>query len=181
MNKIQQRLLSPVLAQFKLKFSGSNNNNSGFSSAIITTNNCDNSMRVKPKVSDKPNFHEVREEDKYDDMGLPMSEVISMLARKANSLYEHYLISEHGQELLAKADEFNISYDINNIDFIELRDQVEEFEDIIARASEYDIDWQRFGYDVNGIEQEIVDKLNAESDYMRVARSDFFLSQGLEA
>ena len=51
------------------------------------------------------------------------------------------------------------------MNFLELRDQVGEFEEVIEKAAEYGINWQEFGYDLLGIEQEMIDIDQANMDY----------------
>lgn len=133
------------------------------------------------ETSEIPTFHQVKEEEQYTDCGLPFSEVIAMFARRATSAYENFLISERGCELLSKASEYEILYDVYNIDFLTLRDQVDEFEEAIEKAAQVGIDWRNFGYDLLAIEQEIIDIEEAESDYMRYARSEFYSTRGVEA
>lgn len=130
-------------------------------------------------ISEIPTFRQVKEEEQYTDIGLALSEVVATFARRAKSIYEHFLISERGQELLNKANEFGISYDVNNINFLELFDKVERFEEVIARAAEFGIDWQEFGYDVIGIEQEIEEAMAEEYSYSRYAYLDFASTRGL--
>ncbi len=137
--------------------------------------------RDDDKTSEKPTFHEVKEEERYTDCGLPLSEMVAMFARKARSAYERVLISEHGVELLAKADEYEIPYDASNIDCLDLQDKVEEFEEAITKANEYGIDWKNFGYDLLGIEQEIIDLEEAERDYVSYAMGEYNLNRSVEA
>lgn len=171
MKYIPQGFVSTILAQKKLTGNGnSNNGDSGIS----------DSYDFNPRLSNKPSFYTPSSNEERD-YGLPISDIINTLARKAKSVYESYLISEDGQELLAKADEFGIFYDIQNIDFIDLRDKVEEFEDTIARANEYGIDWESFGYDQIGIEQEIAEAEIHDSYQLNYARRQFSLSLGAEA
>ncbi|MEM6339477.1 MAG: hypothetical protein AAF673_06125 [Pseudomonadota bacterium] len=163
MNNTQKIHLSPLLAQKKLLDGGNSNNGSNSLAAPSFNSN----------IKDIPSFNiPNRSNDRTDeDFGLPFSEVIEVLSRKAKSVYERYLISEQGRELIAKAEEYEIPYDIRTVNFLELRDQVEEFEEVIEKAAEYGINWQEFGYDMLGIEQEMIDIDQANMDYSHEACS----------
>ena len=117
MNNISKIIISPLLAQKKLNNSG--NGSSGINSQCISITNYTN--KTPPNIFEKPTFPKVKEEDTLNDLGLPISEIISILSRKEKRVYERYLISERGKELLSKADEFEIPYDINHIDFFRFK------------------------------------------------------------
>ncbi len=169
MKKIPKAFLSTLLAQKKLSGNGNSGNNTLSDNYSFNSN-----------IKELPTFTiPVREE--RDDYGLPIAEIAVTFARKAKRVYEKALISVRGKELIVKADEYEIPYDKNDIDFLALQDKVEEFEEIVAQAAQYGIDWQSFGYDMLGIEQEISDMEEAESDYMNYARSQFLGTRGVEA
>lgn len=171
--------LSPLLAQVKLRFSG---NNSGVSAplySIIATQYCNNTMTNNSNISEIPTFHKVKEEEQYADYGLPLSEVVATLSRRAKSVYEGLLISSRGQITLEKVDEYEIPYDPHSINFLELFDKVEEFELTIAKAKEYGIDWKNFGYDLLGIEQEISEAIEEENSYRKYAHLEFLATRGV--
>lgn len=170
MTTLPQGYISPLLAQKKL--SGNGNNNSGSNATVSDGYN------FNPRLSDKSNFH-TPDSNGEKEHGLPFSEIAAMLARKAKRVYDRHLAKEHGEELLAKAKEYEIPYDADDLDIITLRDKVEEFEDAIAKANEYGINWQEFGYDLLGIEQEITDAQNAENDYVNYARNELVANVGV--
>ena len=164
--------LSLLLAQKKL--SGNGNSNNSNNAAI--SDDCNFNSSIK----ELPNFNTPDSSDKYEH-GLPFSEIAAMLARKAKSVYERYLASEEGEMLLAKATEYEIPYNPNDIDIITLHDKVEEFELAIELANQYGIDWQNFGYDLLAIEQEIADAQSAEHEYFNYARRQFLTTRGIVA
>ena len=168
--------LSPLLAQAKLRFSG---NNSGGLAPLMSTQPCNNTMTSNSNISEIPTFRQVKEEDQYTDIGLPLSDIVATFARRAKSVYESLLISKRGQITLEKADEYEIPYDACSINFIELFDKVEEFERTIARANEYGVDWQSFGYDLIGIEQEISEAMAEEHSYRKYAYLEFLGTRGV--
>ena len=171
--------LSPLLAQAKLRFSGNNSGSSAPLCNIMSTQPCNNTMTSNSNISEIPTFRQVKEEDQYTDIGLPLSDIVATFARRAKSVYESLLISKRGQITLEKADEYEIPYDACSINFIELFDKVEEFERTIARANEYGIDWQSFGYDLIGIEQEISEAMAEENSYRKYAHLEFLATRGV--
>jgi|GEM_PF-1994453 len=179
MNNIPKSFLSPLLAEAKLRFSGNNDGGSTPLCSIIPTNHYDSSKIHNSNISEIPTFHQIKEEEQRTDYGLPLSEVVATLARRAKSVYERMLVSESGISTLEKADEYEIPYDACSINFLELFDKVEEFERTIARAKEYCIDWQSFGYDQLGIEQEISEAVAEEHSYRKYAYLDFLETRGL--
>ena len=65
-------------------------------------------MPHNSNISEIPTFRKVKEEEQYTDIGLPISEVVAIFARRAKSVYESLLVSKRGQITLAKADEYEI-------------------------------------------------------------------------
>lgn len=179
MKNISKSYLSPLLAQAKLRIFGNNGGESTPQYSAIATNYYNNTMTSNSNISEIPTSHQIKEEEQYTDYGLPLSEVVATFARMAKSIYESFLISERGQELLSKADEYEIPYNASNINFLELFDKVEEFERTITKANEYGIDWQDFGYDIIGIEQEIEEVMAEEYSYNKYAYLDFTSTRGL--
>ena len=135
-------------------------------------------QKTNASVSEAPTFHPIKEE-KHSAYGLPLSEVVATLARRARSVYESLLVSSRGQITLEKANEFEIPYDPHSINFLELFDKVEEFELTIAKANEYGIDWRNFGYDLIGIEQEISEAIAEEHSYRKYAHLEFLATRGV--
>ena len=174
MKNLPQGFISTILAQKKL--SGNGNSNNGSNATVF------DDYSFNPNIKELPSFN-TPDNSKRDseDYGLPLSTISSSLARKAKSLYERYLASEEGKNLLAKANEYEIPYDAKDIDIITLRDKVEEFEEAIKIANQYGIDWKNFGYDLLAIEQEVADAQQVENDYIRYARSEFLTTRGVVA
>lgn len=99
----------------------------------------------------------------------------------AKLVYSNKLNSSDGQELLSKAEEYNIPYDKENIDWLKLSNDIENYEEVIARAAVYGIDWKNFEYDIMAIEDEINNIEIAESNYTREARRDYYSSRLVRA
>ncbi len=174
MKNLPKAFISTILAQKKLSGNGDSNNGSNVAVS--------DSYSFNPNIKELPSFN-TPDNNKRDneDYGLPLSTVAASLARKAKSVYERYLASEEGENLLAKANEYEISYAVKDIDIITLRDKVEEFESAIKIANQYDIDWKNFGYDLLAIEQEVADTQRVENDYMSYVRSQFLTTRGVVA
>ncbi len=172
MRNLPQGFISTLLAQKKLSGNGNSNNSNN---ATVS-----DGYSFNPRLSDKPSFHTPNIRDD-EDFGMPIAYVVATLARKAKSVYERYLVSEEGKQLLLKAHEYEIPYDMANIDILTLRDKVEEFEEVIQRANEYGINWKSFGYDILAIEQEMFDLDQEENNYLEYERSQFTFTRGVEA
>ena len=172
MKNLPQGFISTILAQKKLSGNGSSNNSNN---AAIS-----DSYGFNPRLRDKPSFHtsDIRGDQ---DFGMPIAYVVATLARKAKSVYERYLVSEEGKQLLLKAHEYEIPYNMANIDILTLRDKVEEFEEVIQRANEYGINWKSFGYDILAIEQEMFDLDQEENNYLNYAKTQFAFTRRMEA
>ena len=134
---------------------------------------------VSSNISDIPTFHHIKEEAQHTDYGLPLSEVFAIFNRKAKRVYDRALLSTNGERTLAKADEFGIEYDVDDVDFLTLFDQVQEFERVVTQADDLHIDWQDFGYDVVAIEQKIEDVKAEEHNHRQYECLDFFDTRGL--
>lgn len=102
-------------------------------------------------------------------------------SRIAKLVYSDKLNSSDGQELLSKAGEYNIPYDEDDIDWLKLSNDIENYEEVIARATMYGIDWKNFGYDIMAIEDEIINIETAEGSYVREAYRDFYSSKLVRA
>lgn len=98
-------------------------------------------------------------------------------SRIAKLVYSDKLNSSDRQELLSKAEEYNIPYDKENVDWLKLSNDIENYEEIITRAAMYGIDWKNFGYDIMAIQDEINNIEIAESNYIKEARKDYYLSR----
>lgn len=172
MKEIPKAFLSTLIAQRKLLGNG----NSGSSG----NNSLSNNYNFNPNIKELPTFTTPIIEERVE-LGLPLTEIVATFARKARSVYEKTIISSRGQELLAKANEYEIPYNVSDIDFLALHDQVEEFEEVIDQANRYGIDWKNFGYDLIAIEQEIAEEQEVEHSYENYARIQFFTTRGVEA
>ena len=88
-------------------------------------------------------------------------------------MYDNALLSIDRQRVLQKADEYGIEYDINNINFVTLPEEVAKFEELIIDAEEMGVNWEDFGYDAIGIEQEIQERASVEFSHNKDRRWDY--------
>ncbi|KAF4531104.1 hypothetical protein B566_EDAN019133, partial [Ephemera danica] len=77
------------------------------------------------------------------------------MSRMAKRVYDNMLGSERGEELLSKAEEYNIPYEEDCINWLKLINDVESYEELLAEAEEYNIAWDLSEYDPVGLQQEI--------------------------
>lgn len=77
------------------------------------------------------------------------------MALMSKRVYENMLGREGSEELLAKAEKYNILYDTNYTNWLKLMDEVENYEELLAEAAKYNIDWDLSEYDPVGLKQEI--------------------------
>jgi hypothetical protein len=155
MNTIPIGFQSPALAQARLLDRNNYNNLENVTNhvRIEVDNPCARNML---NISTIPSFKASGQNGATrSDFGVPTKQLIKLLERKARSAFEKMMISERGQELLAKAREYNISFDAQNVDFLSLMDEIDEYEALIARSDELNMDWDFDCYDPVGLEQEI--------------------------
>ena len=77
------------------------------------------------------------------------------MSRMSKRVYENMLGSERGEELLSKAEKYNIPYEADSINWLKLINDVESYEELLAEAEEYNIAWDLSEYDPVGLQQEI--------------------------
>jgi len=77
------------------------------------------------------------------------------MSRMSKRVYENMIGSERGEELLAKAEKYNISYKADSINWLKLINEVETYEELLSEADEYNIAWDLSEYDPVGLQQEI--------------------------
>jgi len=83
------------------------------------------------------------------------AEVIEMFGNMARASYIKMLRNEREQEVLAKANQYNISYKQSDISCNQFISQVDDYEELLSKADEYNIAWDISVYDPLGLKQEI--------------------------
>ena len=118
---------------------------------------------TQSKVSTLPSFFEAG----VQNINAPI-QLQNYLARKSQELNNKFDKVE--LELLAKADEYQVTYNKSCIDWHNLEDKICEVESIIKEADEWYIEWEEFGYDPIGIQQAIEDKQDDQRECIVHAR-----------
>lgn len=108
---------------------------------------------------------------------LPLKGTFERLANLANN---KMFDSERGQELLFKAEQYNMPVDRNNIDWLQLSDDIDQYEALLAEASELGIEWDDSEYDPIPLEQEIEEAKHINFADSKAMLSSFYSSRGLE-
>jgi len=99
------------------------------------------------------------------------------IARMAKRVHDNMLGSERGEELLAKAEECNIPYEADSINWLKLINDVETYEELLAEADEYNIAWDLSEYDPVGLQQEIEYCVSASRAETNGLHRDYFNSR----
>ncbi len=84
------------------------------------------------------------------------------------------------EEQTARAYQYNIPYDVHNVNFLELSQKIDEYEELLKKAKDYCIDWDTSEYDPVALHQEIEEqerKVLYENDDLYAY---FVHSRGLE-
>lgn len=135
---------------------------------IITISGTINSYNYCELIMSKPNWETLsvskgkRAIQSWDNPDDTLSQVIDNLdsAREAIQrvsirVYGEMLKSERGKELIAKAERYNIPYDDESINWLDLIDLVKEYEELLQAAEECHIYWDLGEYDPIALRQEI--------------------------
>lgn len=83
------------------------------------------------------------------------AEVKELFGNMARNAYIRMIKNEREQEVLAKANQYNIPYSKFNINWLQLITQVDSYEDLLSKADEYNIAWDISVYDPLGLKEEI--------------------------
>lgn len=175
MNNIPYGFQSPVLAQKKLLEIFNTKEQHGENCDIIEKN---------PRIDTMTNISTVPSLNK----NLPASDRINpelkgIISRASKRAYEKYLNSESGLQTLAKAARYNIPFDSNDIDFLDLMDKITDYEYLLERAVELAVDWDESNYDIAALQGEIEaadgdpERLTINDSYEH--RRDYYVSIAL--
>ena len=108
---------------------------------------------------------------------LPLEGTFERLAESAhNKMFD----SQRGQELLFKAEQYNMSVDRDNIDWLQLIDDIDQYETLLAEARDLGIIWDETEYDPIPLEQEIEEARHRIFTENSLMFSSFYASRGLE-
>ena len=85
------------------------------------------------------------------------------------------------EEQIARADKYNIPYNAYTVNFLELKQKIDEYEELLKEAKDYCIDWDKLEYDPVALCQEIEEQERRASYENDDLYSYFVQSRGLEA
>lgn len=120
-------------------------------------------------------------EEEHEEYAIVQSakDVVLSLMRVSDNILLKFFESQRGQELLEKANEYNIPYNKEDTDFIKLDHEIAYYETLLEEADENGIDWDLSEYDPTALEQEIDYHERLVTDNQRQLLSDFFASRGV--
>lgn len=84
------------------------------------------------------------------------------------------------EEQTARAYQYNIPYDVHNVNFLELSQKIDEYEELLKKAKDYCIDWDTSEYDPVALRQEIEEQERRASYENNDLYAYFAQSRGLE-
>ena len=174
MNNTPYAYQSPVLAQKLLLESINSSKQNRAACDTMVANPCNDTMS---NISTTPSFQAIRALSPRTDYGAPIEQIRELFSRTARRAYEHELISERGQQTIAKAKQYNIPFDQDNIDWLALMDEIEEYEFLLTKAEELELDWDYRYYDPNGLEDAIEAYEHDEYVAQRTICRDFYATR----
>ena len=85
------------------------------------------------------------------------------------------------EKQIARADKYSIPYNAYTVNFLELKQKIDEYEELLKKAKDHCIDWDKLEYDPVALRQEI-----EEQEHRALYENDdlyayFVQSRGLEA
>ena len=122
------------------------------------------------KIKLYPTFHTKAPVVQVIDNLKYAQEAFSRMAKRAHN---KMLESDRGQEILAKAAEYHIEYDKNNINWFMLIDSIKNYEVLLKQACELNLPWDYRFHDPIGLKQEIEEAILQERRCDREQRSDY--------
>lgn len=161
------------------KITPKNQSNSSASSNncdIITLTKCENHMR---DIKTTPQFHSAKTDISAIDLGQSVHEVAASLIRMSDRSYNKMFESTRGAELLDKADELNIPYIKDSINWLELIDEIAIYETLLEEADDRNIDWDISEYDPVALQQQIDYCIHQESTSREDLRNNYYASLGV--
>lgn len=130
----------------------------------------------KAKVQLCPTFHEKAPEIQLFDNLENVHEAykaFKTFGSISKSVYLEMLESERGKEILATAKKYHIPYNKDDIDWLHLIDQIENYEELLQLAKNIGLKPDTENYDPIGLRQLIEDDLFQESKWADEQCSDY--------
>ena len=108
---------------------------------------------------------------------LPTEGTFERLAKLShNKMFD----SQRGQELLFKAEQYNMPVDRKDIDWLQLIDDVEQYETLLSEARDVGVIWDETEYDPIPLSQEIEDARHRNVIENNLMFANFYASRGVE-
>ena len=85
------------------------------------------------------------------------------------------------EKQIARADQYNIPYNAYTVNFLELKQKIDEYEELLKKAKDYCVDWDKLEYDPVHLRQEIEEQECRASYENDDLYAYFVQSRGLEA
>ena len=152
MNNIPFGFLSPLLAQKKLLENFHRPQQTVQNCVKMDVNPCKDTMT---NISTIPQLRPGLAISDERDHNIPIQDLRDLLVRASKRAYEKELDSERGRQTISKVIKYNIPFDKDDIDFLDLMDKISEYEYLLKRAVEFGIDWEEGDYDIAQLEHEI--------------------------
>lgn len=100
--------------------------------------------------------------------------------RLADSVNNNMFNSVRGQELLLKAEQYNMPIDRSDIDWLQLIDDIDQYEALLEEAKELGVYWDESEYDPIPLQQEIEEARHIDFADSRAMLASFYSSRGVE-
>ena len=154
----------------------SNSSNRSNNCDIIMLSKCENYMR---DIQTTPQFHSAKTNISDIDLGQSVHEIAASLIHMSDRSYNKMFESTRGAELLDKADELNIPYIKDSINWLELINEVAIYETLLEEAYDRNIDWNTSEYDPVSLQQEIDYWVHQELVSREDLRNNYYASLGV--
>ena len=124
----------------------------------------------KAKVKLYTTFHKKAPEIQLIDN---LENVHQAFVAMSKRTYLRMLESERGEEILASAKKYHIVYNKDDIDWLHLINQIENYEELLQQAKNNNLIWDLKNYDPIRLKQLIEDDISQERDWSRDQNSDY--------
>ena len=108
-------------------------------------------------------------------------EVLSNEVKDTFARISERVRKEFIEEQIARADQYNIPYNAYTVNFLELKQKIDEYEELLKKAKDHCIDWDKLEYDPVALRQEIEEQERRASYENDDLYAYFVHSRGLEA
>ena len=132
-------------------------------------------------ISELPPIHKEEKKLESYDFQAPLKNIPTIFALMVSKGQKNI---ESGDEVIIKATEYNIPFNLKELDWQDLADKVNEYEILLEKADEINLAWDMEGYDPVALEQMIEHTIECdeaeERKHSNEERQDYYASQGLE-